>query len=143
MLLRVLKGLLLSMAVIGMAYGLVCMHDGGPRGSIASILLSSGGQAHAQNPGAQLRYDVVVARSEARYRIREQLAGFNFPNDAVATTRAIDGSITFDGQGEGTVQARTAFRFGDFGLSIPRVSSVLSVEDDIRLETDLLLRRSV
>jgi hypothetical protein len=41
-----------------------------------------------------------------------------------------------------SVQARTAFRFADFGLTIPRVSSVLSVEDNIRLETDLLLRRS-
>jgi hypothetical protein len=28
------------------------------------------------------------------------------------------------------------------GLSFPRVASVLSVEDNIRLETDLLLRRS-
>lgn len=38
--------------------------------------------------------------------------------------------------------ARTAFRFADFGLRIPRVASVPSVEDNIRLETDLLLRRS-
>jgi polyisoprenoid-binding protein YceI len=231
MLHRVLKSLLLSIGVIGVASWMVSVHDGSPRGPIASILLSSGRQAYAQNPGAQLRYDVVAERSEARYRIREQLAGFNFPNDAVATTRAVDGSITFDGQGrvlressrvtvdlrtlqsdrdrrdnyvrrntleteryptvvfvptevrglsfplpqtgttsfelvgdltvrdvtrrtsweatatfngqEVSVQARTAFRFGDFGLSIPRVSSVLSVEDDIRLETDLLLQRNV
>jgi len=40
------------------------------------------------------------------------------------------------------VQARTACRVADFGLSIPRVASVLSVEDNIRLEADLLLRRS-
>jgi hypothetical protein len=39
------------------------------------------------------------------------------------------------------VQAKTGFRFADFGLGIPRVASVLSVEDNIRLETDLLLRR--
>lgn len=43
---------------------------------------------------------------------------------------------------EVTVQAGTAFRFADFGLSIPRVASVLSIEDNIRLEADLLLRRS-
>ena len=40
------------------------------------------------------------------------------------------------------VRARTAFRFGDFGLRVPRVSVVLSVEDDIKLEADLVLRRS-
>ena len=39
------------------------------------------------------------------------------------------------------MQAKTSFRFADFGLSIPRVASVLSVEETIRLETDLLLRR--
>ncbi len=42
---------------------------------------------------------------------------------------------------EATVRARTAFRFGDFGLRVPRVSVVLGVEDDIRLEADLVLRR--
>ena len=41
-----------------------------------------------------------------------------------------------------SVRARTAFRFGDFGLLVPRVSVVLSVEDDIKLEADLVLRRS-
>jgi hypothetical protein len=40
-----------------------------------------------------------------------------------------------------SVRARTAFRFADFGLRIPRVSVVLSVEDDIKLEADLVLRR--
>jgi polyisoprenoid-binding protein YceI len=39
------------------------------------------------------------------------------------------------------VRARTAFRFGDFDLRIPRVSVVLSVDDDIKLEADLVLRR--
>ena len=31
--------------------------------------------------------------------------------------------------------------FGDFDLRVPRVSVVLSVEDDIKLEADLVLRR--
>ncbi len=51
-----------------------------------------------------------------------------------------EATATFDGP-EVSVQANTAFRFADFGLSIPRVASVLSVEDNIRLETDLVLRR--
>jgi polyisoprenoid-binding protein YceI len=40
-----------------------------------------------------------------------------------------------------SVRARTAFRFGDFDLRQPRVSVVLSVEDNIKLEADLVLRR--
>jgi polyisoprenoid-binding protein YceI len=183
----------------------------------------------AQDRGAPVRYGVVADGSEVRYRVREQLVGLSFPNDAVGATSAIEGRIAFDAQGrlvaddsrftidlrtlrsdearrdnylrrstletdryptvtfvptearrlpfpfpqtgsipfelvgdltvkdatrrvawEATasfdgprvsVRARTAFRFGDFGLRIPRVSVVLSVEDDIRLEADLVLRR--
>jgi polyisoprenoid-binding protein YceI len=58
-----------------------------------------------------------------------------------ATRRIVWQAVaTFDGPSV-TVRAKTAFRFGDFGLRIPRVSVVLSVEDDIRLEADLTLRR--
>jgi polyisoprenoid-binding protein YceI len=173
---------------------------------------------------------VVAERSEARYLVREQLAGFNFPNDAVGATSAIEGTLVLDERGrvlssesrlsvdlrtlqsdqvrrdnylrrntletdrypnavfvptqvrglpvplprsgtvsfdlvgdlrvrdvtrriaweatatvdgqEISVRARTAFRFADFGLRIPRVASVLSVEDNIRLEADVLLHRS-
>jgi polyisoprenoid-binding protein YceI len=59
-----------------------------------------------------------------------------------ATRRVVwQATATLDGPGA-TVRAKTAFRFGDFGLRVPRVSVVLSVEDDIRLEADLVLRRS-
>jgi polyisoprenoid-binding protein YceI len=37
--------------------------------------------------------------SEARYRVREQLAGFDFPNDAVGTTSAVSGSILVTSEG--------------------------------------------
>jgi polyisoprenoid-binding protein YceI len=227
---RVLKVVLLSIGLTGMAYLLVSMRDGRSREPATSVMLSPGMEAYAQSLGAPVRYSVVAERSEARYRIREQLAGISFPSDAVGTTRAVDGSIALDAQGrvltgdsrltvdlrtlqsdrdrrdnyvrrntleterypaavfvpsevrglsfplpqtgtasfelvgeltvrdvtrrvrweatatfngpEVSVQAGTAFRFADFGLSIPRVASVLSVEDNIRLETDLLLRRS-
>jgi polyisoprenoid-binding protein YceI len=197
-----------------------------------SLMIVFGGvdvrSAAAQAAGV-VRYSIVPERSEARYRIREQLAGLRFPNDAVGTTRAIEGGIaldadarvvagqsrfaidlrtltsdqsrrdnyvrrntleteryptavfvpvevrgltalprsgsasfeligdftvraltrrttwhataTFDGA-EVDARARTALRFADLGLQIPRVASVLSVEDDIRLELDLVLRRS-
>jgi polyisoprenoid-binding protein YceI len=172
----------------------------------------------------------VADDSEVRYRVREQLVGVNFPNDAVGATRAVDGGVALDAAGrvvpgesrftidlrtlrsdearrdnylrrntleteryptvtfvptevrrlpfplppsgsvplelvgdltvkdatrrvtweatasfEGPlvrISARTAFRFADFGLRVPRVSVVLSVEDDIKLEADLVLRRA-
>jgi polyisoprenoid-binding protein YceI len=52
-----------------------------------------------------------------------------------------EATATFDGP-KISVRARTAFHFGDFGLRQPRVSVVLSVEDDIKLEADLTLQRS-
>jgi polyisoprenoid-binding protein YceI len=197
--------------------------------SAAGLPLGGRGPAEAQPAGAAVRY-AVTDGSEVRYRVREQLAGLSLPNDAVGTTRAVEGQIVLDAPGrvvpgesrftvdlrtlqsdeprrdryvrrntleteryptavlvpaelrglpvplpaagtlpfelvgdftvrettrritwpatatfEGSavrVQARTAFRFGDFGLRIPRVSVVLSVEDDIRLEADLRLRRA-
>jgi polyisoprenoid-binding protein YceI len=195
----------------------------------AAGALRAPGEARAQVPGAAARFAVVADGSEVRYRIREQLVGLSFPNDAVGATSAVAGAIVFDAGGrlvpdgsrftvdlrtlrsdearrdnyvrrntletdryptvtfaptevrglprplpetgsvpfelvgdltvkevtrrvtwdatatfEGarvSVRARTALRFGEFGLRIPRVSVVLSVEDDIRLEADLVLRR--
>ncbi len=192
-------------------------------------MLPGPGGALAQDRGAPVRYAIAAEGSEVRYRVREQLVGLSFPNDAVGATSAIEGTIAFDPQGRllagdsrftvdlrtlrsdearrdnylrrntletdryptvtfvptearglptplpqsgavpfelvgdlsikdvvrrvtwtatGTfegprinVRARTAFRFGDFGLRVPRVSVVLSVEDDIKLEADLVLRR--
>jgi hypothetical protein len=57
-------------------------------------------------------------------------------------TRRVTGAATATFAGPAvTVHARTVCRFGDFGLRIPRVFVVLSVEDAIRLEADLALRR--
>jgi polyisoprenoid-binding protein YceI len=188
-----------------------------------------GGLAVAQAPAGGIGYAVVPERSEVRYRVREQLAGLSFPNDAVGATSAIAGRITLDAAGrpvagasrftidvrtlksdearrdnyvrrntletdrypmvvfvptgirglavpipstgsapleiagaltireatrpvtwEGTatfngteigIRARTAFRFAEFDLRVPRVSVVLSVDDRIGLEADLVLRR--
>jgi polyisoprenoid-binding protein YceI len=46
-----------------------------------------------------LRLVVTPTGNEARYRVREQLAGFDFPNDALGATQAISGSIALDAQG--------------------------------------------
>jgi polyisoprenoid-binding protein YceI len=207
-------------ATAGLAAALVVL--------VATGGLRECGSARAQGRGP-VRYDVVPEGSEVRYRVREQLVGLSFPNDAVGATSAVEGAVVFDAQGrlvpgdsrftvdlrtlrsdearrdnylrrntleterhptvtftpaearglpvplpasgsvpfellgdltvkevtrrlswsasasfEGprvVVRARTAFRFGDFGLRIPRVSVVLSVDDDIKLEADLVLRR--
>ena len=172
--------------------------------------------------------EIVSPGSEARYRVREQLLGYNFPNDAVGTTQRVSGTVAFDAQrrpaagskftvdlrtlrsderrrdaylrdvtlttekfpfaefvprevrglpfplpssGRATMQilgdltihgvtrpvtwdgaaefrastvrlqATTAFKFGDFELTQPRIFRVLSIDDNIHLEVDLTLRR--
>ncbi len=41
----------------------------------------------------------IADGSEANYRVREQLAGVSFPNDAVGVTRGVSGHIAFDDAG--------------------------------------------
>lgn len=43
--------------------------------------------------------EIVRSASEARYRVREQLAGNNFPSDAVGTTQSISGAVSLDAKG--------------------------------------------
>ncbi len=45
------------------------------------------------NADAIITLVVVPEKSEARYRVREQLAGFDLPNDAVGRTQALTGQI--------------------------------------------------
>jgi polyisoprenoid-binding protein YceI len=61
------------------------------------VLLTS--LALASPGAAPVRWIVAAEGNEARYRIREQLAGFDFPNDAVGATSAITGAIVIDDQG--------------------------------------------
>lgn len=210
------------------AAGLLALSGARPPGLDAPTVLAIGRPAAAQGVGAAVSYAVVPEGSEVRYRVREQLVGLSFPNDAVGATGAVEGAILLDAEGRVapgsrftvdlralrsdeerrdrylrrntletdrypsvafvpvearrlpwrlpeagqasfelvgdltirdvtrrvawaaaaafagptvTVRARTAFRFGEFGLRIPRVAVVLSVDDEIRLEADLTLRR--
>lgn len=43
----------------------------------------------------ETRWALISQESEARYRVREQLAGFDLPNDAVGATRSVAGAISF------------------------------------------------
>ena len=226
---RRLNAVLLWIGISGFSALLLYTSPETYRESALSLTFPLGSTASAQTLEVAPRYHVVRDRSEARYRVREQLAGIKFPSDAVGTTSTVEGSLSIDAQGrilpsdsrltvdlrtlrsdrdrrdnyvrrntleteryptavfipselrglpfpmpqtgtatfeligdltirettrritwdatatfngqEVSVQAKTSFRFADFGLSIPRVASVLSVEDTIHLETDLLLRR--
>jgi polyisoprenoid-binding protein YceI len=54
-----------------------------------------------------VKYVLVPEKSEASYAVREQLAGRDFPNDAVGRTNAIEGSITLNP--DGTVNPASRF----------------------------------
>ncbi len=55
------------------------------------------------------RWVLQADATEARYRVREQLAGFDFPNDAVGSTRALAGTLAL--RGDGTIIAEeSSFR---------------------------------
>ena len=178
--------------------------------------------------GDNLRFVLVEGSNEARYKVREQLAGVNLPNDAVGVTKTItgiivttkdgkivkeqskitidisklqsdrgqrdnflrnntlltsrfpnvvfipteaqglawpikDGPIEFKLIGDMTVrdvtksipwdvkltvtgndakgQATTSFKFAFFNIDQPRVPTVLSIEDNIKLEIDLTIKK--
>lgn len=199
----------------------------------ATILFPALGAAQQQSGSADpapLRLELAAEGNEARYRVREQLARMDFPNDAIGRTSRIEGLLIIgaDGRivrdssrfvvdlasmesdqarrdnyvrrntletatyphavfvpatvrglpaaaqavtpgeytfellgdltvhgvtkpatwqvtarfapgGEVTGSATTSFTFGDFGMTIPRVAIVLSVDDLIRLEYDFRL----
>jgi len=58
----------------------------------------SGGEVQLPSAGA-LQLVVTPTGNEVRYRIREQLVGFDLPNDAVGATSDVTGGITFDASG--------------------------------------------
>lgn len=51
----------------------------------------------ADPTGAPIRMVVAPTGNEARYRVNEQLAGFDLPNDAVGVTGAVSGAVVVDG----------------------------------------------
>jgi hypothetical protein len=81
--------------------------------------------------------EILPSASEARYRVKEQLMGFNFPNDAVGTTQRVSGTIAFSVQGR-----RSPWTSEPLRATRPRIFRVLSIEDHIRLEVDLALRQA-
>jgi polyisoprenoid-binding protein YceI len=185
---------------------------------------------NGNSSGGAIRFVLVPEKSEARFRVREQLANVSLPNDAIGKTRDFTGTMVIKPDGtivspeskfvvnigtlatdrsqrdnfikrnvlqtdqyptavfgptqatglptplpqsgqvsfkltgdltirnvtkpvtwdvtaqvqgnEVTGQATTTFKFEDFSLTQPRVPVVLSIEDHIGLELDLVLQRA-
>ena len=56
--------------------------------------------AQAAPKSGNTRYVVAPAGNEARYRVREQLAGFDLPRDAVGATKNVTGQIIIGADGK-------------------------------------------
>lgn len=67
-------------------------------GIAAVVLMAAGASATLEAQEAN-RWRVAPQENEARYLVREQLARFDFPNDAVGRTSQVTGGIVLDGQG--------------------------------------------
>ena len=68
--------------------------------AIAAAVTSASGQAKAPTKAEVVRYVVAPTGNEARYRVREQLAGFDLPKDAVGATKAVTGQIVVGADGK-------------------------------------------
>ena len=65
--------------------------------TLAAALAAWPGAGTAQMAGA--RWVVAETGNEARYLVREQLAGLEFPNDAIGRTSGVSGAIVFGPSG--------------------------------------------
>ena len=66
----------------------------------AAAVTTASGQAKAPAKAEVVRYVVAPTGNEARYRVREQLAGFDLPKDAVGATKAVTGQIVVGADGK-------------------------------------------
>ena len=74
--------------------------------AIASFIVGQGGPAplviSAQSPAGPTRFEILKG-TRASYRVREQLAGVDFFNDAVGVTEAVEGALLI--KPDGTIDA--------------------------------------
>jgi polyisoprenoid-binding protein YceI len=68
--------------------------------AIAAAAGSASGQAKPPSKTESVRYVVAPAGNEARYRVREQLAGFDLPKDAIGTTKNVTGQVVIGPDGK-------------------------------------------
>ena len=68
--------------------------------AIAAVAGSAPAQANSPAKTETVRYVVAPAGNEARYRVREQLAGFDLPKDAIGATKDVTGRIVIGPDGK-------------------------------------------
>jgi len=68
--------------------------------AMAAAVTTASGQVKAPAKAEVVRYVVAPTGNEARYRVREQLAGFDLPKDAVGATKAVTGQIVVGADGK-------------------------------------------
>jgi polyisoprenoid-binding protein YceI len=86
-------------------------------GALVAVLGLAGAapaRVRAQEPG-QIRFELAPTGNEARYRVKEQLAGVNLPGEAVGTTSAITGVVVLT-SGGAVVPATSSFTVDITGL---------------------------
>ena len=72
-------------------------------GTLCLAAVSAGAMAQAPKSSSKAdvqRYIVAPTGNEARYRVREQLAGFDLPKDAIGATKAVAGQIVVGSDGK-------------------------------------------
>ena len=87
--------------VAGAALGILagCTASDEPRSATVDTTTSTSNGALAPLTVAGTRYVVAPTGNEVRYRVREQLVGFDLPNDAIGKSTAVTGAVSIDDAG--------------------------------------------
>src|SRR6476660_1730884 len=67
--------------------------------AVSSAQAQAAGKSKPVTPASTLRFVVAPSGNEARYRVREQLAGFDLPKDAIGATNDVTGRIVIGPDG--------------------------------------------
>ena len=68
--------------------------------AIVAAIGSASAQTKSPSKTESVRYMVAPAGNEARYRVREQLAGFDLPKDAIGATKNVTGRVVIGADGK-------------------------------------------
>jgi polyisoprenoid-binding protein YceI len=71
-----------------------------PLALLALVTAIDGASAQSKTASKSERYVVAPTGNEARYRVREQLAGFDLPKDAIGATKSVTGRIVVGADGK-------------------------------------------
>lgn len=92
-----LQFMLVAASALGIAASCTATDDA--QSATVETTTSSSTSALPRSSTGGTRYVVAAAGNEVRYRVREQLVGFDLPNDAVGKSGKVSGGIAFDADG--------------------------------------------